>query len=109
MGLAEAIHLRAADGGEVELVLASVDNLLVICPAGGLEPDTEYRWTVDEVEGRHYNHVAPQTVEVGTTRFRTASRSSMAPIADRADCQRWANAAVDDLPACGPSDTGGPP
>lgn len=111
-GIVEAIHLRAVDGPELAVVVAASANQFVVCPVGGLEPDTEYEWTVD-AWGSSYNHVDPTPVVTGTTTFRTGARIVTAPpVFDQAGCERRAES---HSRVCDPSttrstvDTGAPP
>ncbi len=65
-GLLDGIRVTEPDGAQLELVLAPAEGgLVVVCPLGGLAPETTYRWAVGPFH-ESWNHVRPP-VWNGTT------------------------------------------
>jgi hypothetical protein len=92
--------------GPVELVYATHVDDVAICAKAGLQPSTEYTWTIGPWDryrsnSQGYSHDALPTVVFTTT------TAEGAPAADGAACAALATAVVIDAEyACGNGDTG---
>jgi hypothetical protein len=71
-GLAESIWLEDAGGEELPL-LRSVrgEGLVALCPEGGLEPDSAYRWNLTSMGFSDHHEHAPRNDVTGWYQFGT--------------------------------------
>jgi hypothetical protein len=91
VGVRGYVHLRREDSGEpIELGLGAAGNFLLVCPLGGLEPDTRYVWTVEPHTGSNHHHYYNGHSQTGTTTFLTASSSNRRAITSEQECQQLA-------------------
>lgn len=106
----DAVWVRGPRGDVEILVLPMRDDLgMVICPLGGLEPDTRYRWKV----GRFYNPHPHQLyawdpAEPGVRSFRTGPARGT-PTLTRERCEALAaQGPTHPWTECHPEDTASP-
>jgi hypothetical protein len=86
-GFREHVRLLGLHDDEVPLWLSErQDGLIVYCPKQGLEPDTAYRWVVDELERSSYHLPSPAHDEAGWFRLETGGPSTTPSIGSQVDC-----------------------
>jgi hypothetical protein len=86
-GLLEGIRVMDPDGVQAQLVLATAeDGMVVVCPVGGLAPETTYRWAVGPFH-ESWHHVTPPLWNGATySEFTTGSGWPGETIDNRAAC-----------------------
>ncbi len=98
------VRVFTANGKEADVVVRHIgDGRYVICPLGGLEPDTEYFWKVGPFETDSNNTVTPSFNDNSVHSFTTDGQSDNQPITTAAACA-GVKASVYELLSCG--DTG---
>ncbi len=83
----EAISLTGPDGA-VPFAAAQGDwGMVLLCPLGGLEPETTYTWSVGEFEDKSTNQATVPGFSLGGTwTFTTAAEAQWPRIEAAADC-----------------------
>lgn len=86
-GFREHVRLLGPDDDEVPLWLSvRQDGLIVFCPKQGLEPDTVYRWVVDEMNRSSHHLPSPSHDEHGWFRLETGGPSALTSIGNQVEC-----------------------
>lgn len=110
----DTLSLTDADGRRLDLAVHDAGGgLVLICPLGGLQPDSAYQWTVGRTFPDQITNQAtvPSFEQPGTWDFRTASSTTWPVIAAAGDCRLDSSAdyIVDCWPDTTTWDTGGEP
>lgn len=87
----ETVWLSGPTGERVEVAFAQPQTgVVVMCPLGGLEPETEYYWSMGPFSELPFNQVRiPEHDEAGGRRFTTGPDNFDAVIATAADCRAF--------------------
>ncbi len=101
------IQLSTADGKKVDFFLANTGRAsVVICPEGGLEPATEYVWSIGPFRSDSNNAIrTPHFEQGGSWSFVTDEIGDNKPIGDAAAC-RAVSPKVYEALYCNGDDTG---
>ncbi len=110
---ASSIWLQDEHGAEIELLWSTrEDGLVVLCPRGGLQPDSRYRWNVEAL-ARSGNHTRiPTHDDGGTWEFETGPADKLPRIETTSACHAHTLppevlvAQEHECNPCSPEDTG---
>ncbi len=103
------VRLQTARGVEVDWFVRDQDGgTAVICPKGGLVPNTSYQWTVsDFTESPSTNQASvPPFDQAGSWGFRTADMGTWTQVRSFADCELSAAQVTQARAETCPEDTG---
>jgi hypothetical protein len=95
--IVSGIRIRGPEG-EVPFFLVGDGRFLVVCPDGGLQPDTDYTWTVRFDSSAPNEPDPPEFEPTGEWPFHTAADPAGEPARSQADCE--ALAALVEEPSC---------